>query len=253
MSSFFFTASQYVAYWFRAVGPHSLHSPFLFDLFNKAIKPSRRKLQSVELIRTHLESNDQQIDVVDFKTGRVKRSTVGHVASTSLSTAKFSNFLRLLCNYLQIETALETGTSLGINALYLSKSESLKKVVTIEGSDIIARLAKEIVAAESKIHIVTGNIHQCLKQELVRHQPELVFIDADHRGEVVQNALESIVELCPRVKCVVIHDIYWSEDMKSGWTSIVKEEKYPLTIDIFQAGLIFPHHPIVKQHFTLRF
>lgn len=191
--------------------------------------------------------------MVDFKTGRVKRSTVGHVASTSLSTPKFSNFLKLLCDYLQIETVLETGTSLGINALYLSKSESVKKVITIEGSEIIARLAKETINSEAKVQVITGNVHECLKQELVRHQPDLVFIDADHRGEIIQNTLETIVELCPNVKCVVLHDIYWSADMKNAWTSIIENEKYSLTIDIFQAGLIFPNHPIVKQHFTLRF
>lgn len=253
MSSPFFTASQYIQYWFRATGPHGLHSPFLFDLYNRVIKPSRKCLLEIEKIRKSLRQNNELIDVVDFKSGRVKRSTVGNVARTSLSQPKFSNFLRLLCDYLEVNIVLETGTSLGINSLYLAHSSSVKKVITIEGSDIISRLAHKTLQDQPKVRIVSGNVHEHFEKQLVQHQPDLVFIDADHRGSVIKDALEKTLAHSPSVKCIVLHDIYWSPDMMEAWTEITEDPAYTLTADIFQAGLIFPNYPIEKQHFTLKF
>lgn len=253
MSSPLFTASQFVKYWFRATGAHGLHSPFLFKLRTEVIKESKNLIPEIETIRKALRESNQIIDVLDFKSGSINRSTVGNVARRSLSQPRFSNFLRLLCEYLNAKTVLETGTSLGINARYLAVAETVEKVVTIEGSDIIHQLAKETFNGDPKIQSELGNLHELLEMNLVRHQPDLVFLDADHRASAVKYCLEKIMELSPATQCIVIHDIYWSKDMMQGWEEIVQSPSYNLTIDIFQAGIIFPNHPIEKQHFTLKF
>lgn len=226
----------------------------MFDLYNRVIKPSKRTpLPEIKQLRSLLISDDQLIDVVDFKTGKSKRTTVGAVAASSLSSLKFMNFLRLLTEYLKASVILETGTSLGLNAVSLSKSKSLNKVVSIEGSEIIHQLATRNCEKEPRIDLIQGDIYKLLGPTLSRYQPDVVFLDADHRASAIEFCLEQVMLHCPNVKCIVIHDIYWSPDMLAGWQSIVEDPKYSLTLDIFQAGLIFPNHPIVKQHFTLRF
>jgi predicted O-methyltransferase YrrM len=236
------------------MGAHGLHSPFVFALNNKVVRKASHALPSkIEQLKSHLLRNDNVIDVIDFKSGKTKRSTIGGVARSSFSTPKFMDFLRLLTEHLGAAVVLETGTSLGLNALNLAESDLTKKVVSIEGSEIIYRLAERNCAANQKIELIHGDLYEQFASALVRYQPDMVFLDADHRSSAIQFCLEQIEIHCPNVKCIVIHDIYWSKDMAEGWNAVVENRAYPLTIDLFQAGLIFPSHPIVKQHFTLRF
>lgn len=254
LSSRIFTIGSYLSYRLRAAGAHALHSPFVFALYNKVLRPQKhpRRFGHLHKLYDELRRSDKMIEVVDFKTGRVRRKTVGAVARASLSGPSFSEMLVRLCDYLQVRSVLETGTSLGFNALYLAQSETVEKVVSIEGSDSLHHEALDICKQEPKVHLIQGDIYAELEPALVRHQPELVFLDADHRSSAIRFCLEKIRAHCPHVRCVVVHDIYWSRDMRSGWHEVMADPSYNLTIDIFRAGLIFPTYPIEKQHFTLK-
>lgn len=162
--------------------------------------------------------------------------------------------MHLLINELSVETVLETGTSLGINTLYLGRT-SAKKVVTLEASPIISELAKKEFGrlGESKIILEFGDITKTFEPSIVRHEPDLIFLDADHRGSTIKRQIEQIMKLPKQVVCIVIHDIYWSKDMRDVWKEFVSDDRFDLSVDIFQAGLLFPHKDIEKQQFTLRF
>ncbi|WP_179213324.1 O-methyltransferase [Ekhidna lutea] len=243
-------------YKWNAVGPHSLHSPFLFDLFNKAVKPARTfRLSTVEKLRKDLEANHEVIDLFDLKTKTSYRRTISSIAKTSLSKPKFSAFLYKLLELLEVEKVLETGTSLGINGLYMAGPERVKKVCTVEASPIIASIAQKQFAKllQHKIEIKQGTIQDTIEPLLIREQPEFCFIDADHRSSAVLSCVDAIMKHTPKIKCIVVHDIYWSPDMSSVWDKITSDTRFALTIDIFQAGIIFPNMQMPKQHFTLRF
>lgn len=253
---FLFRLIHYLKYLFRAVGPHSLHSPFLFELYNQVVKPSSHfRLGNVEKLRKELKADHQVIDLFDLKTKNSLRKTVSSVANSSLSTPKFSSFLFLLINYLKATKVLETGTSLGINSLYMAGPTSVKKVNTIEASPILASLAKKQFSKllQHKIEIKIGTVQDELESLIVKEQPEICFIDADHHSEAVKRCVDLIVKHNSNVKCIVIHDIYWSEDMYNGWKQLIESDQFDLTLDLFQAGIIFPTMSMPKQHFVLRF
>lgn len=255
-SIFWFRLRSYIRYVFRAVGPHSLHSPFLFELFNQVIKPAKKfRLDNIEKLRKELYHNHEVIDLFDLKSKTNYRKTISSIAKTSLSTPKFSAFLHHLIEYLNVETVLETGTSLGINALYLAGPERVNKVVTIEASPIVATFANNQFSKvfQRKIEIKQGTIQEVFEPLVIKIQPTLCFIDADHRSDAVCFCIESIMTHCPSIKCIVIHDIYWSKDMRRSWNQFVNDERFNLTVDLFQAGLIIPNIQMPKQHFTLRF
>ena len=162
-------------------------------------------------------------------------------------------FLHYLVNYIQAKSALETGTSLGINALYLAKSQ-LQSVTTIEGSQVIATLArKNIQSFSQKVRIINNNLYQALEEEIVRNKPDFYFLDADHRSSAIAFCVDLILKHTPEAKCIVIHDIYWSKDMKEIWLELTRDPRFNLSIDLFQGGLLFPNLEMPKQHFTLRF
>ena len=195
------------------------------------------------------------IDLYDLKSKHSYRKTISSIAKTSLSTPKFSSFLFQLINYLKVTRIVETGTSLGINSLYLAGPQLVKNVSTIEASPIIASIAKKQFGKvlQHKIQIKTGTIQNEFEALVVKEQPELCFLDADHQSEAVKYCVDTLMKLCPDIKCIIIHDIYWSEDMLLGWNEIKDNDQFALTVDLFQAGLIFPSLDMPKQHFTLRF
>lgn len=251
----FFTFKNYLKYRQKAVGSHSIHSPFVFKLFTEIIsKSSSFRIPEIEEARKKLKGNHELIDVIDFKSNTSFRKTISTVAKTSLSSANFSAFLLLLVNEMQPKTVLETGTSLGINTMYLSHS-SAQKVVTMEASAIISELAKKEFRKldQDKILLEFGDLTKTFEQVLVRYNPEFIFLDADHRGSALKMQIEKIMKLPMPAACIVIHDIYWSQDMQKTWQELVSDTRFALSIDIFQAGILFPFKSIEKQHFTLRF
>lgn len=213
------------------------------------------RLENVEQLRNDLKRDHQIIDLFDLKEKKSYRKTVSSIAKTSLSTPKFSAFLYLLIDHLKCMSVMETGTSLGINSLYLAGPDQVQKVNTIEASPILAALAKKQFSQilQHKIEIKIGTVHEEFEALVVREQPDFCFIDADHRSEAVMHCLNHLLKHCPQIKCIIIHDIYWSQDMLKGWNKIVENKAYTLTIDLFQAGIIFPNLDMPKQHFTLRF
>ena len=255
-SAFLFRLQKYLRYRFNAVGPHALHSPFLFDLFNQVIKPAKKfRLDNVETLRKELMTNHEIIDLFDLKTQTHSQKTISSIAKTSLSTPKFSAFLFKLIEWLKVERVMETGTSFGINTLYMAGPEKVNRVLTIEASPIVSSIAQKQFSKllQHKIEIKQGTVQDVFAPSIIKEQPELCFIDADHRSKPVLSCIESIMTHNPTIKCIIVHDIYWSPDMLMAWNQIVSDSRFNLTIDIFQAGLIFPSIEMPKQHFTLRF
>ncbi|MEM0938284.1 MAG: class I SAM-dependent methyltransferase [Bacteroidota bacterium] len=204
-------------------------------------------------MRKELLSNNRTVKVMDFKNGKTLTKTIGLLAKTSVCTKKFSSFLNLLTIFLKASSVLETGTSLGINALYLA--HSVNSLVTIEGAGALASLAREnfMFFNKKNIQLVNANMYQVLESEIVKSKPDFFFLDADHRSTAVAFCVDLILRHTPSVKCIVVHDIYWSRDMYEMWNQLIDDSRFTLTIDIFQAGLLFPRLPMEKQHFMLCF
>lgn len=251
----YFRIHQFIRYKRSAVGAHALHSPFVFTLYTQIISKSARHYNNkIETLRKALYKNHDLIETTEFKNQTVILKSISNIAKTSLSRRKFSAFLYLLANHLRVDSILETGTSLGINTLYLAQSSS-KSVTTIEGSTVLADLALRNFhhLQVSKIELINANLYDCLEQQIVRNQPDFYFLDADHRSSSIAFCIDLILRHTPNAKCVVIHDIYWSKDMMEIWQELIQDPRFPLTIDIYQAGILFPNMEMEKQHFTLHF
>lgn len=149
---------------------------------------------------------------------------------------------------------LEAGTGAGINTIAMSGSKA-KKIITVEGSEQVARLAQQNIYkhGQAQTVLIHQKIRDCFSKLLEQYYPDLIFLDADHRSETIAFYLEEIAKMPITPRCILIHDIYWSADMLKAWKSIVADSKYPLTVDLFEVGLIFPNLAIEKQHFQIQF
>ena len=251
----FHLAWSRIQYEYEALGAHGLHSPFVYQMYQDCIRKKRKSIYPpVENLRKLAKRSGKKISVTDFKSGLTRTKPVKQEARSSPSSPVFSAFLCRLLNYLGARSVLETGTSLGFNTLYLAQSE-VQEVWTIEGNPEIAQLAAAHFASlnSTKIHQVVGDLHETLPGTIAQAQPDVVFLDADHRSQAIFRCLDSLSDQLKEIKCIIIHDIYWSKDMTSCWQALVRDARFPLTIDLHQAGLLFPNMEMEKQHFRVKF
>ncbi|MEP4531754.1 MAG: hypothetical protein ABJ004_01620 [Cyclobacteriaceae bacterium] len=255
MALSFFTANEFLKHKTQAVNAHGLHSPFLFDLYNQVIKARDIKLKNnLKAIRKTVFSSNETLTYTDPKTRETRNEQTGTWARRVTSSLRFSVFLIKLIDYLQAQTVLETGAAAGINAASLSHSTA-HKIVTMEGSVEIAQLARQTINKFGKqdVDIIEGEITDTFADSLSEYSPNLIFLDADHRKDTIRFYIDEISKMKQPPKCILIHDIYWSKDMKEAWLEVVQNPTFSLTIDLFEVGLVFPNYQMEKQHFRIKF
>ena len=255
-------AKGYCRYWLHAMNEHSLHAPFVYHLYCQAIKPDKKESHFVRLenIRASLRQSTERISVDDLGAGsRVESSAdraVRSIAKHGLSSPKFSRLLNRLITYFDATYVVELGTALGVNTLYLSTACPTAKIYSLEGAEALADHAESLFAQEKQrnIKVVRGDIDQTLPQLLADlPRVDLAYLDANHRYAPTVHNFEQIVSKVHQKSVVVIDDIYWSAGMQRAWQHIQEHEAVTVSVDLFDAGLVFFTPQRVKQHYTLMF
>ncbi len=254
-----FQIFAFLAYWLKRVDQHSLHSPFVFDFFTKVISKVPPQNVDIEVLRKTLLKTRTTITVQDFGAGsRVSSKTsksVSLIAKHSTTPSKFSRFLAETVDHFNYSEIIELGTSLGINTLYLSQNERVR-VTTFEGDPSIAQLAENHFNAfkRKNINTITGNIDDTLNQVLQKLEKiDLAYIDANHTYEATLRYFELISRQIHEKSLIVIDDIHWSKDMNRAWNEIKGKAEITLSIDLFEAGLLFFDPKIEKADYILKF
>lgn len=250
----FFRLKQYISYLAKSKGISNSSDTFISSFYNEVIRPSEKfSIQEIESVRKSLKMDLTPISFRNFKTREQYTTSVQKIAKTSLSDRRFSSFLYHLSKFLAVDSVLEAGTCLGINTQYLAATGA--KTTTLEGVEEVAQVAQQsfLKQYENKINVVVGDVYETFERELNLSEPQLIFVDADHRGVALDFYLKKIQSSNLDVKCIVLHDIYWSKDMMLKWREIVQSQDYGLTIDLFHAGVLFPKYQGEKQHLTVKF
>jgi len=125
-----------------------VHSPFVFDLLTKCIynKETKSGFQIIESYRKALLNDHRSIHVKDFGAGsRVFKSDerkVSAIAKNAGISRKRAFLLNKLTSYLNIESALELGTSVGISSAAIAAGNKVH-LTTLEGCPETAGIARE--------------------------------------------------------------------------------------------------------------
>lgn len=256
--------AAYIKYLLRSGNEHSIHSPFLFELYNEAIavrKDRRPEYDSIVALRRELLRSNETIEVLDLGAGsRVNKSNlrkIRTIARNAEKPAKFGRLFYRLIRRFQPQTVIELGTSLGLTTLYMSKANPQAKLITFEGCPQTAGKAREHFQKENadNIEIVLGNIDETLPARLEKlDQPiDFAYFDANHRYEPTVRYFEDCLPHIQNGSVFIFDDIYWSEGMTRAWEYVKAHPKVTVTVDLFWIGLVFFRSEQVKEDFTLRF
>lgn len=255
----FFQVKTYLNYWLDSVNEHSLHSPFLYDLYTKVINVDPEPDLQIEKLRLDLLKTHREINAEDVgaKSKHFAGSTrkISEIAETSLSTIRFSTLYHRLAEYAEAKTIVELGTSFGLNTLYLAKKNNAK-VYTFEGSSSIAEVAEDTFrfSGAKNIEIIKGNISSTLYATLSRlPKVDFAFIDANHQYEPTKKYFEELLMKVHHKSVMVIDDIHGSPGMSKAWKEICNHNLVNTTLDLYRCGILFFDPSLTKQHVVLQF
>lgn len=252
----------YFNYIINAGNAHSIHSPFVFQLYTEVIKSFKfyYVFYDIENIRRKLYTSQESIEVEDFGAGSKihpsSRRKISLIARHSIAPSKQGQLLFKLVNYFQPDTIFELGTSLGISTLYLASANSQATVYTFEGCPQTTQVARQNFQQTgiSNIQVNVGKLEDTLPPQLQKiKQLDFVFFDANHRYAPTMHYFEVCLEKAHENSVFVFDDIHWSPEMEKAWKEIQNHPQVTITIDLFQLGLVFFRKKQPSQHFILKF
>lgn len=242
---------------------HGMHSPFVFDFITNVLQDDRHfyAYQSIENLRQLLLIDKTRLTIEDFGAGsRVKKTNtraVSDIAHSSLKPKKFGQLLFRIVDRYSPDTIVELGSSLGITTAYLAWAKAAATIITLEGAQSVAAIARHNFnkLGLTNIELVEGNFDDTLPW-VVNKLPkiDLVFIDGNHRLEPTVRYFKQLLPAMQEYSILVLDDIHWSREMEQAWAIIKDDPAVTLSIDLFFIGLVFfRKENKVKQHFTIRF
>jgi predicted O-methyltransferase YrrM len=243
-----FQIEEYINYWVSSFNKYKIHSPFVFKLVTEVFEKqvNYQDFELIENIRDELKENDTEIEVVDLGAGskslKTSKRKISAIAKKSVKKEKYGHLLYMMVRHFKANSILELGTSLGITTAYLASAHKNTNVVTVEGSETIAKIAADNFKRLNlkNISLIVGNFDNELKQICEDKQKfDLIFIDGNHRELPTINYFETLLPYCHNDTIMLFDDIHWSEEMQEAWEFIKNHEKVTLTIDIFEMGIVF--------------
>lgn len=239
---------------------HSLQSPFLFQVYQNALNPSLRKKvsnQKTEVLRRRLQNDPRSINASGFGSGSsmsVKQSKqVSNIVKSGITSRKQSEILVNLIEHFKCQKVLELGTSLGINAIYLSVGATVEQLTTVEGNKEIADIAKDNFNEWGvlNIHLINSDIDQFLAQSSELF--DCIYIDANHTYQATIEYFKSSLTLMSDSGLIVLDDINWSPYMRRAWEDLISQFPNHLYVENDKLGIVFVNVELEKNHYFLSF
>lgn len=218
----------------------------------------------IEQQRARLLRSTGTLMQTDYGTGAasaaapVVQRRVADIARTHLESPKTAQLLFRLVNYLTVTerrplTIVELGTSLGITTAYLASPSPVNAVLTFEGAQEVADVARN-VWRELKLTNITpviGNIDTTLAQHCPE-QIDVAYMDANHTYEATMRYFRQLLPAVREHTIIVVDDIYHSPEMTRAWHDIQSQPQVTSTLDCYTVGLVFFNRHYIRKHYTLR-
>ena len=258
----------------------AIHSPYLFRLVRFVLRDENAYycFRDIERRREFLLACEDSLDVVDYGSagspeGLHVQRRVCDIAKNHLESARVGQVLFRIVNFLHEEEKrplqiLELGTSLGITTAYLASPDSRNKVVTMEGSEAVLRVAQGVwkMLKLENIEWIQGNIDDtlynicCVQNSDVSVQSsgakgeriDLAYVDANHTYEATMRYADFLLNRLTEKGILVLDDIHYSEPMERAWSELKADPRVTTSMDLYHVGLLFVDTHYLKRHYRIR-
>ena len=257
----------------------AIHSPYLFRLVRFVLRDENAYycFRDIERRREFLLACEDSLDVVDYGSagspeGMHVQRRVCDIAKNHLESARVGQVLFRIVNFLHEEekrplNILELGTSLGITTAYLASPDSRNKVLTMEGSEAVLRVAQGVwkMLKLENIEWIQGNIDDTLYNIYIgergkvkgergkeRGELDLAFVDANHTYEATMRYADFLLNRLTEKGILVLDDIHYSEQMERAWNELKADPRVTTSMDLYHVGLLFVDTHYLKRHYRIR-
>ena len=252
---------SYFNFLWNSKNQHGVHSPFVYNLVTKCFYDTTKypEYSTLKAYRNSLLVNKNTIEVTDFGAGsRVFKSTtraISQIAKTAGISSKRAKLLFRIVNYLQPNTILEIGTSLGLATSALALGNKNSKITTLEGCPNTMAIAKNQCQLQNlnNIDFIKTEFSSYLTTQDPRPKTQdLIYFDGNHSKKATLKYFELLLPTITNDSVWIFDDIHWSRDMEEAWEIIKNHPKVTVTIDTFQWGIVFFRTEQKKEHFVIR-
>jgi predicted O-methyltransferase YrrM len=251
----------------------AIHSPYLFRLVRFVLRDENAYycFRDIERRRELLLACEDSLDVVDYGSagspeGLHVQRRVCDIAKNHLERARVGQVLFRIVNFLHEEEKrplqiLELGTSLGITTAYLASVDSRNKVVTMEGSEAVLRVAQGVwkMLKLENIEWIQGNIDDTLyniysvqSSDVRSERIDLAYVDANHTYEATMRYADFLLNRLTEKGILVLDDIHYSEQMERAWRELKADPRVTTSMDLYHVGLLFVDTHYLKRHYRIR-
>jgi len=255
-----FPAYAYSRYLISCKNSHGIHSPFVFDLYNKVIATTDiiPGSEVIEDLRLHLLNRKSFLDVFDFGTGsnNHSRRRIKDITSRSISNKKKCALLYKMVTFAKPDNIIELGTSFGIATMYMALAAPEKPIYTVEGCAQTISIAQDNFDKAGLGNVHTSNatfdvaFPDLLKDTV---KADFIYFDGNHFKGPTLRYFNMALPYIHNDSIFIFDDIHWSYDMEEAWNEIIKHPQVTVSIDLFHVGIVFFRKELSKQHFTLKF
>ncbi len=239
---------------------HSLQSPFLFDVYQQALNPSRRKKVKnieIEAIRKRLykDSRHIEVDSLGSKSSLAfsRSKQISAIAKAGISDRNQSEILVNLLEYQSSKVILELGTSLGLNTIYMSQAGVVERVVTVDGNSELCEISQSHFSELEiqGIELINTDIDAFILE--TNETFDFVYMDANHTYEATKRYFSFALDRLSKSGTIVIDDINWSQEMKKAWLEIQQDYSDHVYIENDKIGIVFANVKSLNGNYILRF
>lgn len=253
-----FLPLEYIKYRWNAKGRHGIHSPFVYAFVDKCLRQKNENESRTILseLFDQLRKNHKTIVIQDFGAGSKKLGNerkISAIFAQSSSKGKYGALLYRLAKFYAPKNILEFGTSLGVGTTYLSLGSPTAHITTVEACENTRKVALQHLHARQQVESVHSTFDDYLSTLTPELQFDLIFIDGHHDGKALLNYLERLQAHSHDETIFVLDDIRWSDSMKSAWESIVNDERFHLSLDLFRVGIVMKRSHQEKERFVMRY
>jgi predicted O-methyltransferase YrrM len=215
-------------------------------------------LKMIDAIRSACANLDEEVIIRDFGAGDSQkrttavmeqgvetRVTIGDTVRIGATPAKWGKLLFRIVRDFKFQYCLELGTHIGISAAYQLAALKLNgsgRLVTIEGAEAFAKLAKDNLATIGypEFEVLTGRFIDVLPKIFTTEQSiDFAFIDGHHDETATQQYFELIYPFLSTNALLIFDDIDWSTGMQRAWRTISHDKKIKASIDTGRWGICF--------------
>lgn len=253
---------KYIKFLTKATNQHGVHSPFVYRLVTECIykKSSLSIVNQFKTLKSNLENNHTKILITDFGAGsRIYKDNtrkVSNLVNKVSVSQKYALLLNRIISYLNINQALELGTSVGLATSSMCINNINFKIDTIEGCPEILKIAEHQFKKNKITDQVTtynGDIKEMIPLLVSVKKYDLIYFDGNHQKEPTLTYFKECLKAKHNDSVFIFDDIYWSDEMQEAWEEIKNHPEVKVTVDLFQWGIVFFRREQQKEHFKIRF